>query len=107
MHARKNTIIAGAIPLGILASFYLFATIVRVSMGGLPDPGSVPQPPFTWDIISTLSILMLYPLSLIALLGLALSSFALLGLSVTARWRSFLAQLSPFCVLAALPWRIV
>jgi hypothetical protein len=51
----------------------LHIAAVRLVIGALSDPDRLPQPLMTWNMASTISLLLLYPLSIVAVLGLALS----------------------------------
>jgi type III secretory pathway component EscS len=75
-YRRRWTVVAGASPLAIVGLLYLHVAVVRVFLGKLPDPDSLPQPLYAWDVFATVTILAMYPLTVIALIGLLLSVFA-------------------------------
>ena len=62
-----STRVAAAIPLVALANVFAFAAVVRLKMGGWPDPGSVPQPLFAWDVIATVALLAIWASTPVAL----------------------------------------
>lgn len=73
---RRWTVIAGATPLVLAGLLYLHVAVVRVLMGGLPDPDSLPQPLYAWNVFSTLSIFAVaLLLPVLSLIGLLLSVF--------------------------------
>jgi len=56
-----------------MASVYLEAMLVRLSVGKLTDPDALPQPLAGMDIIVTFAFLLLYPLALLAAILVCLS----------------------------------
>ena len=74
-YQRRWTVIASAIPPVIIGLLYLHVAVVRLLLGKLPDPDRLPQPLYAWDVFSTVTLLALYPLTILAFIGLLLSVF--------------------------------
>src|SRR6185312_5980011 len=73
MSARLSTKIAGATPLVILGLFYLYAAVVRGSMGTFPNPDTLLRPLRVLEIVVGAPLLLLYPFAALAIVVLSLS----------------------------------
>src|SRR4051812_15064656 len=70
---RRWTVIAGATPLIPTGLLYVHVAAVRLFLGQLPDPDRLPQPLHAWNLFALLTVFAMYPLAVVALLGLVLS----------------------------------